>query len=145
KAVEAFGSELEGRLFEMSEMLDSNFVLGVQLRRAKREMMDMRSRLYHVRREREAIAVRMDSVRRRHAEEESGRMARTNINNSLHGLELAVERQRPDDEDEAPTSELEYLVRAVGEEVSSRGDGGVLNRIKAFNAELERAAQWLES
>lgn len=56
-----------------------------------------------------------------------------------------MERQRPDDEDEAPTSELEYLVRAVGEEVSSRGDGGVLNRIKAFNAELERAAQWLES
>jgi len=76
KAVEAFGSELEGRLFEMSEMLDSNFVLGVQLRRAKREMMEMRSRLYHVRREREAIAVRTDSVRRHHAEEESGRMVR---------------------------------------------------------------------
>lgn len=74
--MEAFGSELEGRLFEMSEMLDSNFVLGVQLRRAKREMMEMRSRLYHVRREREAIAVRTDSVRRRHAEEESGRMVR---------------------------------------------------------------------
>jgi len=63
----------------------------------------------------------------------------------LHGLELAVERQRPGEEDEAPTSGLEYLVRAVGEEVSSRGDGGLLNRIKAFNAELERAARWLES
>lgn len=74
KAVEAFGAELEGRLFEMSEMLDSNFVLGVQVRRAKREMMEMRSRLYHVRREREAIAVQMDGVRRRYAEEESVRV-----------------------------------------------------------------------
>lgn len=76
KAVEAFGSELEGRLFEMSEMLDSNFVLGVKLRRAKSEMMEMRSRLYHVRREREAIAVRMDDVRRKFVEEERARIVR---------------------------------------------------------------------
>lgn len=76
KAVEAFGTELEGRLFEMSEMLDSNFVLGVKLRRAKSEMMEMRSRLYHVRREREAIAVRMDDVRRKFVEEERARIVR---------------------------------------------------------------------
>lgn len=74
KAVEAYGTELEGRLFEMSEMLDSNFVLGVKLRRAKREMMEMRSRLYHVRRERETIAVRTDDVRKRFVEEERARI-----------------------------------------------------------------------
>ena len=74
KAVEMFGTELEGRLFEMSEMLDSNFVLGVKLRRAKREMLEMRSRLYHVRREREEVAVRMDDVRRRFADEEAVRI-----------------------------------------------------------------------
>lgn len=74
KVVETYGTELEGRLLEMSEMLDSNFVLGVKLKRAKREMMEMRSRLYHVRREREAIAVQMDIVRRKHGEEERARV-----------------------------------------------------------------------
>jgi hypothetical protein len=74
KAVEAYETELEGRLFELSEMLDSNFVLGVQLKKAKREMMDLRGRLYQVRKERETVALRMDAVRRKHAEEESARM-----------------------------------------------------------------------
>ena len=53
KAVEAFGAELDGRLLDLSEMLDSNFVLGVQLKKSKREMLDLRSHLYHVRKERE--------------------------------------------------------------------------------------------
>jgi hypothetical protein len=74
KVVETYGTELEGRLLEMSEMLDSNFVLGVKRKRAKREMMEMRSRLYHVRREREAIAVQMDIVRKKHGDEERARV-----------------------------------------------------------------------
>lgn len=71
KAVEAFSSELDGRLLELSEMLDSNFVLGVQLKKAKREMMDLRSHLYKVRRERESVALQMDAVRAKHMEEEN--------------------------------------------------------------------------
>lgn len=71
RAVEAFGSELDGRLLDLSEMLDSNFVLGVQLRKTKREMMDLRSHLYKVRRERESIALQMDAVRSKHMEEEN--------------------------------------------------------------------------
>jgi hypothetical protein len=74
KAVEAFGTELEGRLFELSEMLDSNFVLGVKLKKTKREMMDMRSRLYQIRKEREGVALQMDAIRRKHAEEENARL-----------------------------------------------------------------------
>lgn len=70
KAVEAYGSELEGRLLELSDMLDSNFTLGTQLRRAKREMVDMRGRLYHLRAQREDVALRMDAVRKKHSEEE---------------------------------------------------------------------------
>lgn len=73
KAVEAYGTELEGRLFELSEMLDSNFVLGVQLRKAKREMLDQRTRLFRLRKEREAVALRMDVVRQKHTEEENAR------------------------------------------------------------------------
>jgi len=74
KAVEAFGAELEGRLFELSEMLDSNFMLGVKVKKAKRNMMDLRARLDQVRREREGVALRMDAVRREHMIREESRM-----------------------------------------------------------------------
>lgn len=73
KAVEAFGSELDGRLLDLSEMLDSNFVLGVQFKKAKREMLDLRSHLYKVRQERESIALQMDAVRAKHMEEENAK------------------------------------------------------------------------
>lgn len=73
KAVEAFGLELDSRLMEMSEILDSNFVLGMQLRKAKRDMMDLRTHLYKVRKERESIAIRMDAVRAKHMEEENAK------------------------------------------------------------------------
>ncbi|OJJ35584.1 hypothetical protein ASPWEDRAFT_515975 [Aspergillus wentii DTO 134E9] len=148
KAVEAFGTELDGRLLELSEMLDSNFVLGVQVKKAKREMMDMRSRLYQVRRERESVALQMDAVRKKHAEEESARQARTTINNSLHSLDLAMDRSqnRPDENEAGPatTAGLEFMLRSVGEEVSSSRQGGLLNQIKAFNAQLEATARTLE-
>lgn len=76
KAVEAFSTELEGRLFDLSEMLDSNFMLGTKVKKAKRKMMDLRSRLDHVRREREAVALRMDAVRSEHAREEQAGLVR---------------------------------------------------------------------
>ncbi|GFF58065.1 hypothetical protein IFM51744_09424 [Aspergillus udagawae] len=157
KAVEAYETELEGRLFELSEMLDSNFVLGVQLKKAKREMMDLRGRLYQVRKEREAVALRMDAVRGKHAEEESARMARISINNSLHSLELAVERSQTrasadaddtESADASPTVGLEFMLRSVAEAVSSTApgaQGGLLDQIKSFNAQLEATARKLES
>ena len=76
KAVELFGSELESRLMDLSGILDSNFVLGVQLKKSKREMMDLRNHLYRVRRERENIALQMDAVRSRHIEEEKAKLVR---------------------------------------------------------------------
>ncbi|KAJ9299228.1 hypothetical protein DTO271G3_2850 [Paecilomyces variotii] len=152
KAVEAFGAELEGRLFEMSEMLDSNFSLSAQLKKAKRKMADMRSRLLHIRRQREEVALRMDEVRRKHTEEENAKMARNAINHSLHSLELAIDRNkarndRPSSSDEPTTAGLEFMLRTVAENVSSAApgsQGGLLNQIKSFNAQLERAAKNLE-
>jgi len=73
KAVETFGMELDGRLLDLSEMLDSNFVLGVQLKKAKRDMLELRSHLHQVRRERESIALQMDRVRSKHMEEENAK------------------------------------------------------------------------
>jgi hypothetical protein len=76
KAVEAFGTELEGRLFDMSEVLDSNFILTWQLKKAKREMTGLRNRLLQIRQQREEFALRMDEVRRKHVEEEETKMVR---------------------------------------------------------------------
>jgi glycerol-3-phosphate responsive antiterminator len=58
---------------DLSEMLDSNFVLGVQLKKAKKEMMDLRSHLYRVKKERESVALQMDAVRCKHMEEEKAK------------------------------------------------------------------------
>ena len=76
KAVEAFGAELEGRLFDMSEVLDSNFILTWQLKKAKREMTGLRNRLLQIRQQKEEIALHMDEVRRKHVEEEETKMVR---------------------------------------------------------------------
>ncbi|KAJ5524307.1 hypothetical protein N7494_010957 [Penicillium frequentans] len=149
RAVEAFGSELDGRLLDLSEMLDSNFVLGVQLRKTKREMMDLRSHLYKVRRERESIALQMDAVRSKHMEEENTKTSRTTINNSLHSLELALDRnqQQASSTTDPSPADLEFMLRTVAEDVSSRApgaQGGLLNQIRSFNDQLETTARLLE-
>ncbi|KAJ5735397.1 uncharacterized protein N7483_000522 [Penicillium malachiteum] len=149
KAVEAFGSELDGRLLDLSEMLDSNYVLGVRLRQAKRDMLGLRSHLYKVRQEREAISLQMDEVRGKHMAEEAAKTSRTTINNSLHSLELALDRSQY--RDSPPTdpsaADLEFMLRTVADDVSSRAPsahGGLLDQIRAFNTQLETTARRLE-
>ncbi|KAJ5174957.1 uncharacterized protein N7482_000834 [Penicillium canariense] len=149
KAVEAFGLELDSRLLDLSEMLDSNFVLGMQLKKAKRDMMDLRSHLYKVRKERESIAIQMDAVRAKHMEEEKAKTARTTINNSLHTVELALDRSqhRAAPSTELSSADVEFMLRTVAEDVSCRApgaQGGLLNQIRAFNNQLEATARRLE-
>ncbi|KXG45176.1 uncharacterized protein PGRI_040890 [Penicillium griseofulvum] len=147
KAVETFGSELESRLMDFSGMLDSNFVLGVQLKKTKREMLDLRNHLYRVRRERENIALQMDAVRSKHIEEEKVKSSRSTISNSLHSLELALDRNKQRSASAADSSaDIEYMLRTVAD-VSSRApgaQGGLLNQIRAFNAQLEATVGRLE-
>ncbi|KAL4766876.1 hypothetical protein BDW60DRAFT_212506 [Aspergillus nidulans var. acristatus] len=150
KAVEAYGAELEGRLSDLSEMLDSNFMLSAKVKKAKRNMLDLRARLDHIRREREAVALRLDAVRREHAREEQAGMARSTINHSLHNLDLALERgqnRTSTTQSESPTAGLELRLRSLAQSVSSSApgsQGGILGQIKSFNAQLEAAARRLE-
>lgn len=165
RAVEAFSTELDGRLLDLSEMLDSNFVLGVQLKKSKRDMMDLRGHLYKVRKERESVALQMDAVRAKHMEEENAKtvslslispqsatntsQARMTINNSLHSLELALDRgqNRAPAEAEPLSATLDFMLRTVADDVSSRApgaQGGLLNQIRAFNVQLESTARHLE-
>lgn len=89
KAIEAYGTQLEGRLFELSELLDSNFSLGVQLKKAKREAAEMRNRLLDVRQQRHEITLRMDEVRRKHGEEENAKMVGlSSLKSYLHNTNL---------------------------------------------------------
>ncbi|CAP94854.1 Pc18g06300 [Penicillium rubens Wisconsin 54-1255] len=123
KAVEVFGSELESRLMDLSGILDSNFVLGVQLKKAKREMMDLRNHLYRVRRERENIALQMDAVRSRHIEGEKAKSSRSAISNSLHSLELALDRNKQRSASADPSTDLEYMLRTVADSMAGPEDG----------------------
>ncbi|KAL4761534.1 uncharacterized protein BDW70DRAFT_159794 [Aspergillus foveolatus] len=150
KAVEAYGAELDGRLSDLSEMLDSNFMLSAKVKKAKRNMLDLRARLDHIRREREAVALRLDAVRREHAREEQTGLARSTINHSLHNLDLALERgqnRTSTTNSESPTAGLELRLRSLAQSVSSSApgsQGGILSQIKSFNAQLEAAARRLE-
>ncbi|KUL87975.1 hypothetical protein ZTR_03907 [Talaromyces verruculosus] len=153
KTIEAYGTQLEGRLFELSELLDSNFSLGVQLKKAKREAAEMRNRLLEIRQRRHEITLRMDAVRRKHGEEENAKMSRNAINNTLHNLDLTLDRNRNRADDDDGTNDsnglagLEFLLRSVSENVSSAAEGsygGLLSQVKAFNAQLEMTARKLE-
>lgn len=70
KAVEAFSTELGHRLFGMSEIMESNFVLAAQLKKERKEMATLRNRLLEVRKERREMALQIDDVRRKYTEEE---------------------------------------------------------------------------
>ncbi|QSS62860.1 AT hook domain-containing protein [Histoplasma capsulatum] len=149
KTVELFGVELEQRLFDMSELLDSNFVLSARLKREKRDIAFLRNRLVELRKEREDVALRIDEVRRKYTEDEHVKTEHDNLNNSLHNLQLAIDRGRKvDDEPVAhPVIGLEFLLRTVAHDVSSTAPGshgGILHHVKSFNNELERTATLLE-
>lgn len=83
KAVEAFGAELEGRLFEISELLDSNYVLAMRLKKEKKEVLALRNRLMDIRKEREEIAIRADEVRRRFSADESVKTVRFSADSGM--------------------------------------------------------------
>ncbi|EFE35251.1 uncharacterized protein ARB_06208 [Trichophyton benhamiae CBS 112371] len=153
KVVEAFGTELEGRLFEMSELLDSNYVLAMRLRKEKKEVLALRNQLMDIRKERDEIALQADEVRRRFSADESAKTEHGAINNALHDLQLAVDRSQKkvgnEDVDGStnPFAGLEFLLRTVSQDVcssSSDSHGGLLNQVKSFNSQLQRTAALLD-
>ncbi|KAF3480627.1 AT hook domain-containing protein [Arthroderma uncinatum] len=152
KAVEAFGSELDGRLFEMSELLDSNFILAMRLKKEKKEVFTLRNQLMDLRKEREEIALRADEVRRRYSADENAKIEHGTINNALHDLQLAVDRSQKNAgkgsvDSTNPFVGLEFLLRTVSQDVcssSSNFHGGLLSQVKAFNSQLERTAALLD-
>ncbi|EAS29307.3 uncharacterized protein CIMG_08053 [Coccidioides immitis RS] len=149
KVVQDFRSELENSLFGISELLESNLALAARLKRDKKEVLNLRHRLLSLRKEREEIALRIDNVRNKYADDESERMVQDSLNNSIHDLQLALDRshKRKDATDANPFAGLEFLLRTVAQDVSSTASdsrGGLLNQVKQFNNQLEKTAALLQ-
>lgn len=139
-ALQRVGQELDDRLYEMSAAIEARIQLEAQARRAKREKSQLQARWLDIRRQREEIALRCDGIRQQNWERERDREAKWTISEAAHKLELEVERNNAPEEES-----LEYMLRAVAADVSnSHGDGGLLERIKSFNSQLEHMAGVLE-
>ncbi|KAI9816010.1 MAG: hypothetical protein M1827_002002 [Pycnora praestabilis] len=156
KVVEAFGMELDARLFEMTDAVDNNYSLSTRVRQANKEKVVLREELLEVRREREKIALKMDEVRRVHRKESIDTQSRNDLNTAMHDIELAIHRGRMQQEaqrqhqtteitTEPRTVGLEASIRNVGIGVSSnREGGGLLMRVKELNGFLEKVAGALD-
>ena len=139
-ALEAFGSELDTRLFDMSQALEHRLTLEARIRKSKREKADLEAQWLEIRRQRNEIALKTDAVRRRHWRSEADRRETHELSQHLHDLEMMVERDEEGEEDG-----LEYLLQDVAGCVSNTDGGNLLARIKAFNQQLERTAAVLDA
>ncbi|EXJ64861.1 hypothetical protein A1O7_01200 [Cladophialophora yegresii CBS 114405] len=139
-ALEAFGKDLDDELFAMSEAVENRTNLEARVRKSKREKAALQSEYLELRREREQIALKCDAVRRQHWECEEETRQKWILSDAARRVEQEMERNEAD-EDEG----LECLLRSVTDSVSSTsGRGGILDRVKSFNAHLENMALLLE-
>ncbi|MCJ1385401.1 hypothetical protein MMC17_008524 [Xylographa soralifera] len=145
KAVEMFGDELDARLFQMTEALDNNHGLTTRLRQASKTKTAKRDALLDIKKQREEIAIEMDAVRAQHERATKIAQDENDLDTMIQDIELAVQRGRAAqlaqgvEEDTAEESVgLELRLRTVAAEVSSVEGGGLLERVKGFNALMEK-------
>ncbi len=139
-ALESFGNDLGTRLFDMSNAVENRMALEARVRKARREKSDLQVQWVEVRRQRERMALKCDRVRKYHWDNETDREDKWQISEAAHKAELELGRGEAEEEES-----LEFLLKTVAEDVSGKGQAGLLGRIKAFNGQLERMAGVLES
>lgn len=138
-ALQSFRAVLDIRLFELSQSLDHRLHMEARLRKQRREKAELQARWLEVRKQRDVMALRMDAARRQHWENEEMSRQAWDVSQSAHRLETAVSRAEPEQESQAAL--LESSLREVGQEVSSKNGGGVLNVLRTFNAQLEQVVR----
>lgn len=145
-ALEAFRTTLDTRLFHLSQSLDQRLQLEARLRKSRREKAEVQSRWLELRRQRDQIALRADEIRRRHWEGEVVARVAWEASESAGKVEAEVQKAQEDDEDQegAEGARLEMMLRTLARDVSNVDGGGVLQRLKVFNAQLERLAGVLD-
>ena len=139
-ALEAFGKDLENELFTLSEAVENRITLEARVRKGKREKASLQSEYLELRKEREQIALRCDAVRRQHWECEEETSQKWTLSEAARRVEQEMERTEADEGEG-----LEFLLRSVTGTVSSASaQGGILDKVKSFNAHLETMALLLE-
>lgn len=150
--ISTFGSTLSAHLFHLSQFLDQKQLLEKRLRKAKRDRAETQARWFAVRKQREEVALRSDEVRRRHMRaerEEEGLRALSEGAGRVEGGAVMSRGRLGDEKGDGKEAEdvfegLELRVRDVVGKVGRGDDGGLLERVRAFNAVLEQVAGVLE-
>jgi hypothetical protein len=144
-AIEAFGSEIDSRLFDMSVAIEHRLTMEARVKKAKKAKIDAQNEWMEIRRQREEIAMQCDDVRARNLRAEAEGKETYELSEQLHGLEMIVEKPELDAVD-FERGGLEFMLRHVAMTVSSATGGGVglLDRVKEYNRQLERTALVLE-
>ena len=145
KALEAFSSEIDSRLFDMSVAIEHRLTMEGRVKKAKKAKTDAQNEWIAIRREREEIALKCDAIRARNQMMEAEGKGVYELSERLHELEMLVEKPALGGED-GVSEDLEYTLRSVAMTVSgSLGAGeGLLAQVKDFNRQLERTALLLE-
>ncbi|RKF59969.1 putative at hook domain-containing protein [Golovinomyces cichoracearum] len=149
-ALEAYGKEIKSRLLEHAVDLDYAQSLETRLRNEQKKKIRLRSEILRIRAEREAIALRMDDIRKRHNTAQKENMNRLSLNNAIHNLEIAIETVRdstyqPSYDNISDIDSTQTRLKKVAQLISHQSDnGGFLRQVKDFNSLLERSAIALE-
>lgn len=148
--VDMFKNQLSDRLLELTEAVNTGYLLKKRLQAALKRRVGLTDELLALRRQREELQLNMDATRDRHDAGEREREKHNTLNTALHDIELAIKRgkQAARDqgrEDEGPTLPLEMLLRDVAGDVSlKQAGGGLLDRTRGLNRLLENTADVLE-
>lgn len=148
--VEEFGRELDSQLLHLREATYAGESLKARLKSTRRRREALTQEFLDIRKERGEIALRTDAILRKHEEAEMARKRDQDLNAAIFDIELAVQRgkqkaEREGRQDEAPEVPLDWILDEVAGKVSLSGNGGgLLHKVKDFNAFLEQAAGVLE-
>ncbi|MCJ1430112.1 hypothetical protein MMC29_008027 [Sticta canariensis] len=155
--IETYGEELDNRLFQLTETLDTNLALSARVRRADKEEKALRAELESLQEEHESIARQTTQI-----QEANARLhTRAKLASLLRDIEAAVRQGRKMDLQHAEEVEgvggnegirtqavgnLDFLLRRVGEDgnciSNAGGEGeteGLLDQVKSVNSLLEKA------
>lgn len=144
-ALEVFRTNLDSRLFDVSQSLDQRLQLETRLRKSRRDKAEVQARWLELRERRDQIALRADEIRKQHWESEAIARRAWQASESAGKVEAELQRAEEGEEDEVGDSgRLEVMMRTLVGDVSSVDGGGVLRTLKGFNERLERLATVLE-
>ena len=143
-AIEAFGAELDSRFTDMSVAVEHRLILETRVKKARKQKAELQAQWIEVRRQREEIALKCDDVRARHKENEEDGKESYELSETLHELEMVVERGEDFD---YGMEGMEFMLKSVAQRVSGANGGGgvgILDRVKEFNRQLETTATMLD-